>query len=60
MVADPLCRRRRQYVNRVTYTPQACGRRTIYVVAHQDSEEATQIMTVETMPCTQILPWIGK
>ena len=49
-----------QYVNRVTYTPQACGRRTIYVVAHRGSEEASQIMTVENVPCTLILPWISR
>ncbi len=49
-----------QYVNRVTYTPQACGRRTIYVVAHQGSEETMQSMTLENIPCTLILPVIGK
>ena len=49
-----------QYVNRVTYTPQACGQRTIYIVARQGSVETTQSMTIENVPCTLILPWIGK
>lgn len=49
-----------QYVNRVTYTPQACGQRTIYIVARQGSVETTQSMTIENVPCTLILPVIGK
>ncbi|MFN8469056.1 MAG: hypothetical protein U0X20_26095, partial [Caldilineaceae bacterium] len=49
-----------QYVNRVTYTPQACGPREIYVVARQGSEEAVRSMTIENVPCTLILPWVGK
>jgi hypothetical protein len=49
-----------QYVNRVTYTPQACGQRTIYTVAQQGSVETTQRMTIENVPCTLILPVIGK
>jgi hypothetical protein len=49
-----------QYVNRVTYTPQACGERTIYVVAQMGGEEFIGTTTVENVPCTVILPIIGK
>jgi hypothetical protein len=49
-----------QYVNRVTYTPQACGERAIYVVAQMGGEEVVERTTVENVACTMILPFIGK
>jgi hypothetical protein len=49
-----------QYVNRVPYTPQACGVRTIYVVAKMGDVAATQSMQVENVPCLMILPWVDK
>jgi hypothetical protein len=49
-----------QYVNRVTYTPQACGERAIYVVAQMGGEEVVERTTVENVACTMILPIIGK
>jgi hypothetical protein len=49
-----------QFVNRVTYTPQACGERAIYVVAQIGGEEAVTTTKVQGVPCTLILPVIGK
>jgi hypothetical protein len=49
-----------QFVNRVTYTPQACGARALYVVAQLGSEEITAKTGVDNVPCTLILPVIRK
>lgn len=48
------------YVNRVVYTPQACGAQQIYVVAKGAGIEATQSLAAASTPCWAILPFIGK
>lgn len=49
-----------KYVNRVTYTPQQCGQRTVYVVARVGNAEATESTQVANVPCVAILPQIRK
>jgi hypothetical protein len=49
-----------QYVSQVTYTPQACGDRTVYVTAYAGTQQVTASIPVPTTQCTIILPLIGK
>jgi hypothetical protein len=49
-----------QYVNRVMYTPQACGERTIYVTAGLGTGEVSNSTQIANVPCVMILPIIGK
>lgn len=48
------------HVNRIVYTPQACGSRTVYVVASGGGVRDTEAVTVEGRSCRQYLPIIGK
>ena len=49
-----------QYVNRVVYTPQSCGARTIYVTAKLGTGEVSNSTQIANVPCVMILPIIGK
>ena len=48
------------YINRVTYTPQQCGQRTVYVVARAGNAEYAGSTPVANVACVAILPYIGK
>lgn len=48
-----------QHVNRVTYTPQSCGARTIYVTAQLASGAVSNSIQIANTPCAMILPIIG-
>jgi hypothetical protein len=48
------------YVNRVTYTPQQCGRRTVFVVARMGNEEVTASTDAASTQCVWMLPVIWK
>jgi hypothetical protein len=48
------------YVNRVTYTPQQCGQRTVFVVARAGNEEVTASTEVDNVPCVSILPMVWR
>ena len=49
-----------QYVSQVTYTPPACGDRTVYVTAFSGTQQVTTSLKLATVPCTLILPFIEK
>jgi hypothetical protein len=48
------------FVNRVTYTPEVCGTRQIYVVAKAAGVEATQSLALANAPCRVIFPFFEK
>lgn len=48
------------FVNRVTYTPQACGTQQVYVVVKAAGTETTQNMSFAGAPCQVLLPWVEK
>lgn len=48
------------FVNRVSYTPLACGVHTLYVVARTPNGEFVNSTRVEDTPCYVILPWVAK
>ena len=46
------------YVNRVTYTPSACGTHTIYVIVKTAGTELSTSTQISTPLCWVLLPWV--
>ena len=49
-----------QFVSRVTYSPQACGDRTVYVTAIAGTQQTTAAIKIPNVQCTIVLPLINK
>jgi hypothetical protein len=49
-----------QYVNRVTYTPQACGERIVYVTVQWGNSEVTISTPIDNLPCRIVFPFVRQ